>query len=152
MEIVIGILGLLIALLGWRISYLQNKMAEKDSRFKDFDRNFAAHQKLEKYITKIIGGRIALSDTKLFDEEIKDFQYVFSKEVNEFAQIVRSKGIDLAILNEKITMLMNIELTQDEFEERKKYMSEKSELIKISFIELSSELTHIFKPLLMINN
>lgn len=151
MEIVIGILGLFIALLGWRISYLQNKMAEKESRFTDFDRNFAAHQKLEKYIIKIIGGRITLNDTIQFDEEIKDFQYIFSKEINDFSQTVRSFGIDLAILNDKISLLSNSEITRDEFDERKKLMSEKSELIKKAFIELSSELTFIFKPLLMIN-
>lgn len=151
MEIVIGVLGLIIALLGWRISFLQNKMTEKESRFKDFDRNFAAHQKLEKYIIKIIGGRINLNDTIQFDEEIKDFQYVFSKDINDFSQIVRSFGIDLAILNDKISLLSNSEITKDEFDERKKLMSEKSELIKKAFIELSSELTFIFKPILLIN-
>jgi len=36
MEILIGILGLLIAFLGWRVSYLQNKMSEKELIFKDF--------------------------------------------------------------------------------------------------------------------
>jgi len=151
MEIVIGILSLIIALLGWRISYLQNKMAEKESRFKDFDRNFSAHQKLEKYIIKITGGQITLNDTMKFDEEIKDFQYIFSKEINDFSQTVRSFGIDLAILNDKISLLSSSEITKDEFDERKKLMSEKSELIKKAFIELSSELTFIFKPLLMIN-
>ena len=151
MEIVIGILGLLIALLGWRISYLQNKMTEKEVKFKDFDRNFAAHQKLEKYIITITKGRITLNDTIRFDEEIKDFKYVFSKEINDFSQTVRSFGINLAILNDKISLLSNSEMTKDEFDERKILMSEKSELTKKAFIELSSELTFIFKPLLMIN-
>ena len=151
MEIVIGILGLIIAFLSWRISHLQNKMNAKELKFKDFDRNFAAHQKLEKYIIKIIGGRITLNDTMQFDEGIKDFQYLFSKEVNDFTQIVRSFGIDSTILNDKISMLSNSELAKDEFDERKKLMSEKSQLIKKVSNELFSELTYIFKPLLMIN-
>lgn len=127
-------------------------MAERESRFKDFDRNFAAHQKLEKYIIKITGGRITLSDTLKFDEEIKDFQYLFSENVNSFAQIVRSFGIELANLNDTISMFPSTGLTQEEFNERKKYMTEKSELIKKAFIELSSELSFIFNPLLKINS
>ncbi|MBS4033020.1 MAG: hypothetical protein KGZ85_01030 [Ignavibacterium sp.] len=151
MEILIGILGLIVAFLTWRLSHLQNKMNEKEMKQKDFDRNFAAYQKLEKYIHKIVSGRLKLNDTKLFDEEIKDFQFVFSKEVNDFTQKVKSFGINLALLNEKISMLSDTELTQNEFIERKRYMSEKSELIKVSFLELSADLIDIFNPLLTIN-
>ena len=151
MEILIGILGLIVAFLTWRLSHLQNKMNEKEMKQKDFDRNFAAYQKLEKYIHKIVSGRLKLNDTKLFDEEIKDFQFVFSKEVNDFTHKVKSFGINLALLNEKISMLSDIELTQNEFIERKRYMSEKSELIKVSFLELSADLIDIFNPLLTIN-
>lgn len=151
MEIILGVLSIVIGLLAWRVSHLQHKLNEREVKFKDFDRNFAAHQKLEKFIYKIVGGRISINDTILFDEEIKDFQYLFNNKINEFAQMIRLVGIDLATLNEKISLLSHPELSQEEFDERKEYMSQKSEIIKKAFIELSSELEYIFKPLLTIN-
>lgn len=151
MEIFLGILMFIITVLIWRVTVLQHKLDKKESRYKDFDRNFAAYQKIEKYIQKIVGGRLNLKDYTEFDEDTKDFQYVFGNEINNYVQKVKSFGRDLALLNDSISLLTNTELSQQEFDERKKYMAEKSELIKTAFIQLPSELKEIFEPFLLVN-
>lgn len=146
-ELLIFTVALIIAYFTWKANVSQKNLSEEDLRHKNFKKYFAAKQKLDDYIQKIISGNIRSNDNRQFNNDTKEFEFTFDKDINNYLSKIKSFGGKLADLNNNIQMLFYPGITQDDMEKRRDYMKEKTKYLQSAF-ELKSELSNIFDPFL----
>ncbi len=77
-------------------------------------------------------GWVTIEDCTDFQKSMKEVEFLFDNNVNEFVNKILAIGFLLARLNENIKVYQRNDsiLTEENIEEKKKLMKEKSELLK----------------------